>query len=68
MMTGPEYQAAIDTMGLSQVAAGKFFEASPRSSRRWASGQLPVPPLIEKMIRLMLAKGLTPAQVEELKQ
>jgi len=60
-MTGEEYRKAIETLGLSQVAAGEFLMASPRSSRRWAeSGP---PPLEAVVLELMVRSGLTPKMV-----
>lgn len=40
-MTADEYRAAIATLGLSQVQAGKRLGADERTSRRWAQGGCP---------------------------
>jgi len=36
MMDANEYREAISKLGLSQVKAGVFLGANPRTSRRWA--------------------------------
>ena len=38
-MTADEYRAAIETLGLSQIAAAKLLGVDARTSRRWACGE-----------------------------
>lgn len=65
-MTGPQYCEAIKSLGLSQVAAGKFLKASPRSSRRWTvDGPPPMPAMI---LMLVIKTGLSVADVERMMQ
>jgi hypothetical protein len=40
-MTSDEYREAIAALGLSQVKAGDFLGADPRTSRRWAKDGAP---------------------------
>lgn len=61
-MKPDEYRAAIKTLGLTQNGAGEFFGVNPVTGRRWAKSGPPTP--VAKMLRLMLAMKLTPAQVD----
>lgn len=63
-MTGSEYQQHIDKLGLSQSAAGRFLQASPRSSRRWVVDG--PPPMVAMILTLMVRGGLTPADVNRM--
>jgi len=61
-MTPAEYRTALAALGLSQVAAAKLFGAGPRTSRRWASGESPIPRSVEIALQLMLRDGEIPTQ------
>lgn len=61
-MTHAEYRAAIKTLGLSQVGTASLFGVDPRTSRRWALGELPVPRAVELSLRLMLEHKITAQQ------
>lgn len=63
-MTGPEYQDHIAKLGLSQSAAGRFLQASPRSSRRWVIDG--PPPMVAVILRMMVEGGLTVEYVRQL--
>ena len=65
-MTPAEYRTAIQALGLSQVAAGRWLDVDPRTSRRWASGDVPVPESVAKLLRLAVARGLTPETIDRL--
>lgn len=58
-MTTDEYRAALDKLGISQLAAGRLFSVGSRTSRRWALGEARVPMAVAMMLRLMLKKKLT---------
>ena len=58
-MTSDQYRAAIETLGLSQVAAAKLLGVDPRTSRRWASGERDVPAPAERFLRYLIATGKT---------
>lgn len=49
--------------GLSQVAAGDFLTGNPRTSRRWACGESPVPQAVALLLRLMVRMKLDPDDV-----
>jgi len=65
-MTAKEYRALIEQIGLSQVAAGKFLGAHPRTSRRWASAEdeAPIPRPVALLLRYMARHKLTPEDFE----
>lgn len=65
-MTHTEYREAIESIGLSQVGAARLFGVDPRTSRRWALGELPVPRAVELALKLMLKHGVTVADVQSL--
>lgn len=56
-MTPDAYREALDSLGLSQVVAASLFGVDPRTSRRWAAGDLEVPKAVEIALRLMLFIG-----------
>jgi hypothetical protein len=61
-MTKTEYRAIIDELGLTQVAAGAFFDVDARTSRRWALGGV-IPGPVAILLRYMAAKKLKPEDV-----
>ncbi len=58
-MTSHEYRDAIARLGLSQVKAGELLVCNPRTSRRWASGESPVPRSVALLLQLMVRHNLT---------
>lgn len=52
-MAPKSYRTRIEALGLSQEAAGEFFEKSARSGQRWASKG---PPLAISMVLLAVGK------------
>lgn len=65
-MTAKRYQKAIDTVGLSQVKASDFFEVARKTSPRWARGEAPIPGSVKKLLSVMIAKNLSPEEVDKL--
>jgi hypothetical protein len=66
-MMGPErYAEVIAKLGLSQVAAAEFLGYDPRTSRRWISGELPVPKVVAMLLELMVKTKFDPARVVKL--
>lgn len=59
-MTPQAYKEALATLGLSQAAAARLFWVNPRTGRRWASGEQPVPRAVEIAIRLMIHYKVDP--------
>lgn len=62
-MTSLQFRTAIDRLSLSQRGAAKFFGVYERTTRRWVSGETPVPEAVAKLLRLMIAHSLTPDEV-----
>lgn len=65
-MTPNQFKTAIAKLGLSQVKAGHFLGISPRQSRRLIAGDGVVPTSVEKLLRLMLKRGLSVDEVNEI--
>jgi hypothetical protein len=64
-MTANQFRAAIARLDLSQVGAARLVGADPRTGRRWALGERPVPECVGILLRLLLAKKITIKDVEE---
>jgi len=47
------YRALLAELGFTQVEAARFFEVDERTSRRWASGELPFPVAVAMVLSLM---------------
>jgi DNA-binding transcriptional regulator YiaG len=61
-MSPDEYRAAIERLGLSQVAAARLLGVDARTSRRWASGERDIPPPAARFLRYLIAARKTGAQ------
>lgn len=57
-MTGEEYKAALDKLGINQQAAGRLFGVGTRTAGRWAQGQARIPVAIAMLVQLLLKKRL----------
>lgn len=53
-MTAPEFDAALDRLGFSQVGLSLFFGRDDRTMRRWSAGSSPIPPEAALALRLMV--------------
>ena len=63
-MTPKQYAEAIERVGLSQRAAGKFLGVDERTSRKWVAGDNRVPESVAMLLRLMIRLKL---KVEDVK-
>lgn len=63
-MTANQFRHAIDRLGLSQVGAARLVGADPRTGRRWALDERPVPECVAILLRLLLKGKITIADVE----
>jgi len=64
-MTSGEYVTALNALGLTvshhaktqdpRLSAAHVFSISPRQSRRYASGERPIPPHLAAFLRLLVA-------------
>lgn len=53
-MTADQYRAALKKLGVSQKKMGDYLHVSRRTSQGWALGEYEVPPLIARVLRLVL--------------
>lgn len=60
-MTAAQLQRLLDKMGETQVGMAKRLGISDRNMRRYVSGELPVPRVVELAIRCM-ADHMSPVQ------
>lgn len=60
-MTAKQYLAAIEKLGLSQLAAGRMLGVSPRTAQNYAAKGPPEP--VARLLRLMLRLGLRPDEI-----
>lgn len=67
-MTPRAFQAAIDRLGLSQVAAAKIVGADPRTARKWAAGVNKVPECVAILLRLLIAGKITTGDIDAARQ
>jgi len=63
-MTPNQFRAALDRLDLSQVGAARLVGADPRTGRRWALGERPVPECVAIILRLLVAGKITMADIE----
>lgn len=63
-MTANQFRSAIAKLGLSQVAAARLVGADPRTARRWALDERPVPECVAILLRLLAAKKITIEDIE----
>lgn len=64
-MTANQFRSAIATLRLSQLAAARLVGADPRTGRRWALGEAPVPDCVAILLRLCLNGKITVHDIEE---
>lgn len=62
-MTANQFRTALDKLGLSQRGAAALFGADERTSRRWALGERDIPHCVVIVLRLLLTKKVTVADV-----
>jgi len=60
-MTPAAYREALDTLGLSQLAAARLLGVNGRTSRRWASDRDVLPPAA-RFLQYLIATGTTGEQ------
>lgn len=65
-MTRDEYRAALEALGLAQEEVGRLLDVGGRTSRRWASGEVPVPGPVEMHIRLWIERPELLVKVREI--
>jgi hypothetical protein len=64
-MTKKQYREYIKKLGMTQGGAARFLGMSDRSSRRFAAGD-DIPQQTELLLRMMIAKRITPEKAFEI--
>jgi len=57
-MTPAEYRSTLSRLGLSQVAAARVMGIDPRTSRRYALGETPIPKIVENLLDILRAQPI----------
>lgn len=50
-MTVGQFRRALRRLGLSQVSLARQLEVDPRTVRRWALGEKPIPKAVEELLK-----------------
>ena len=64
-MTPTQLQAVLDRLGSSQRSAGRWLGVGERQVRRWVAGDSAIPQPVALLLRLMVARGIRPEQLQE---
>ena len=64
-LSGAEFGAALDALGLRQNRVARLFNVTPRHVRRWRSGDRRVPHGIRIIFHLLTTRVITTDQVEQ---
>ena len=60
-MTGKQYRAALDRLGLTQAQAARLLQVNPRTSRKWALSERPIPGIAAEFLTYLEQTQNTPA-------
>ncbi len=63
-MTPIQFRAALTRLDLSQVGAARLVGADERTARRWALGERAIPECVAILLRLLVAKKITIADID----
>lgn len=66
-MTANQFRTAIKRLSLSQAGAAALVGADPRTGRRWALGERPVPGCVAILLRLLLMGKVSMDDIERAK-
>jgi hypothetical protein len=64
-MAGTEFRESLNALGIAQVHIARLFHTNPRNVRRWLGGTRRVPAGIDIVLRLLAAKVVTIAEIEQ---
>lgn len=62
-MTPADLRATLARLGLPQTGAAKLLGVEARQVRRWLAGEVPVPVLVCRVLRLMESGKLKPSDL-----
>ncbi len=57
-MTTKQFRSALTQLELSQAELARHIDVDPRTVRRWASGEQPVPKVVEELLKAWRDLGL----------
>jgi DNA-binding transcriptional regulator YiaG len=63
-MNGTQMQAALDSVGFSQVGFAKTINISDRTVRGWIAGNWPVPRVVAMLLNLMIKTQSTETDLQ----
>lgn len=63
-MTANQYRTALERLSLSQVGAARLFQVGERTSRRWASGETPIPVSVAIVLGMLARKKVSLKDIE----
>jgi hypothetical protein len=63
-MTADDFKTAIAKVGLTQEASGEFFGKYKRLGQGWATGERPVPFLVQHCLEFMVANEIQASHFE----
>lgn len=58
-MDHTEYRDALSALGLSQVGGARLLGVDPRTSRRWARGEVDIPEPVARFLRYLVWSGVS---------
>lgn len=62
-MTSAQFRQALSALGLSQGEAAKFLGVNLKTAWNWANDAAPIPEAVAKLLRVMVSKGITAAEL-----
>lgn len=67
-MTPAELRTVLARLEISQVGLAAFVGVDPRTARRWAAGDIPVPKAVALILRFLDARKMAPEKFEKIAQ
>ena len=58
-MTTKQFRQALKQLGLSQMELARQIDVDPRTVRRWATGEHPVPKVVEELLKAWRELGVS---------
>lgn len=65
-VSATEFREAIAALSLNQSSAARLFRISDRMARKYAAGDNPIPFTVAALLRLMLARRISPDALKRL--
>jgi hypothetical protein len=65
-MSNQFYRNSLDALGMSIRGASRFLNIDPKTSQRYATGDLDLPPIIRMLLAVMVKRKIPPVEVRKL--